>query len=73
MRIFCTQTKRLALVLLPILVVGQCFSQSGTEAPTDFKFTSVDLKLLEETVDFDRQLSKKGLVLRDPELSAYVE
>ena len=73
MRTFCSQTSRLAFVLLPILVAGQCFARTGAQAPADFKFTSVDLKLLEEAVDFDRQLSKKGLVLRDPELNAYVE
>jgi len=63
----------LALVLLPILVAGQCFSQAGAPGPADFKFNPVDLKLLEEAVDFDRQLSKKGLVLQDSELNAHVE
>jgi len=73
MRIFCAQTNRLAFVLLTVLIATQCFSQTGTQASTDFKFSSVDLKLLEEAVDFDRQLSKKRLVLQDPKLNAYVE
>ena len=73
MRSFRAHTNRLALVLLPILVAGQCFSQAGAPGPADFKFNPVDLKLLEEAVDFDRQLSKKGLVLQDSELNAHVE
>jgi len=73
MRSFRAHKNRLALVLLPILVASQCFSQTGTQAPIDFKFGPVDLKLLDEAVDFDRQLSKKGLVLQDSQLNAYVE
>jgi hypothetical protein len=65
--------KLLALLVLALLVVGPCVAQAPSSGPPDFKFTKVDLKLLEEVNGFDRQLTKKGVVLQDGELSAYLE
>ena len=38
-----------------------------------FQFTKVDTHLLDEVDEYDRQLVKKGLVLEDPDLQAYLE
>src|SRR5512138_3721938 len=38
-----------------------------------FSFTAVDNALLEEVNEYDRQLTKKGLVFPDRDVQAYVE
>ncbi len=38
-----------------------------------FKFTKVDLVLLEEAKEVDRQLEKKGTLFSDLELAAYLQ
>lgn len=62
-----------ALLVLALLVAGPCLAQTPSSGPASFKFTQVDLKLLQEVNEFERHLTKKGLVLQDRELNAYVE
>ena len=61
------------LLLLALLLTGPCLAQTPSAGPVDFKFSQGDLKLLDEANEFDRQLAKKGLVLPDPQVTAYVE
>src|SRR5271167_3340272 len=65
--------RSLALVPVVLLLVSNCLAQTPSSGPANFQFTQVDLKLLEEVSEFDRQLSKKGLVLKDPVVTAYVQ
>jgi Zn-dependent protease with chaperone function len=46
-------------------------AQEDTEQT--FKFTKVDLALLDEVKEVDRQLEKKGVLFTDPELTAYLQ
>lgn len=43
------------------------------EVEQTFRFTKVDLALLDEVKEVDRQLEKKGTVFADPELTAYLQ
>jgi predicted Zn-dependent protease len=43
------------------------------DSPKDFKFSTVDLKLLDEVQEFDRQLEKKGMIYRDQGLTSYLD
>jgi predicted Zn-dependent protease len=43
------------------------------DSPKDFKFSTVDLKLLDEVQELDRQFEKKGMIYRDPRLTSYLE
>ena len=63
----------LSAVLIPLFggwpVIGHC-----QEAPnTEFKFTKIDLQLLEDINEIDRQVAKKGLIFSDPGLQAYMD
>jgi tetratricopeptide (TPR) repeat protein len=41
--------------------------------PSGFQFTKVDLQVLDEVNEFDRQMEKRGLVFHNPELDAYLD
>jgi len=61
------------LFLAPLLLLCSGFAQTPPPAAANFQFNDADLKLLQEVNEFDRQLSSKGLVMKDPELNAYVQ
>jgi predicted Zn-dependent protease len=42
-------------------------------AAAEFHFTKIDTDLLAEVNEFDRQMVKKGLVLQNPDLQAYLD
>ena len=46
---------------------------AATETTASFKFTKVDLELLEKANQTDRELERKALVYDDPEATAYLE
>ncbi len=63
---------------LVLLAAGALLSASPPALAQDevgrtFKFTKVDLALLDEVKEVDRQLEKKGSVFTDPELTAYLQ
>jgi len=45
----------------------------GQAPNAEFKFTKIDLQLLDEVNEFDRQVAKKGLLFENPDLQAYVD
>src|ERR1035438_7763768 len=63
----------LALLLQVLFLPSTSLAQAPSSGPANFQFSQVDLKLLEEVNEFDHQLSKKGLVLKDPVVTAYVQ
>jgi predicted Zn-dependent protease len=63
----------LGLALLLILVKGATAQQPSAPAPPPaFKFTDVDLELLEKSNELDRYMDEKGMVYSDPALTEYV-
>lgn len=58
-----------ALVLL--LLPWPAYAQE--EVGRIFKFTKIDLALLDESKEVDRQLEKKGTLFTDPDLAGYVQ
>ena len=66
----------LQLVFSALLILS---FQAGTlrvhaQAPgTEFKFTKIDLQLLDDINEVDRQVAKKGLLFENPDLQAYVD
>lgn len=69
------KSKFVGMLVLGLLATGPCvcISQTTPAEVANFKFTQVDLKLLDEVNEFERQLDKKGLVLHNDKLTAYVE
>jgi predicted Zn-dependent protease len=46
----------------------------GQSVPSpEFKFTKVDLQLLDDINEVDRQVAKKGLIFENPDLQAYMD
>lgn len=55
-------------------VLISCSSLPGISQPsTGFQFGKPDLKLLEESDQIDQAYARKGLIVTDPEITAYVE
>jgi predicted Zn-dependent protease len=46
---------------------------SGQASGAEFKFTKIDLQLLDDINEVDRQVSKKGLLFESSDLQAYVD
>src|SRR5882757_5197021 len=46
---------------------------AATETPENFKFTKIDLALLEKVNQADKEFERKGLVFSEPETDAYLE
>ncbi len=61
---------RRAMVLAAGALLSAAPAARGEEP---FKFTKVDLSLLEEAKEVDRQLEKKGAVFSDAEVTAYLQ
>lgn len=45
----------------------------GDETPEPFKFTKIDLELLDKANQADREFERRGLVFNDPDTVAYIE
>ncbi|HWZ44563.1 MAG TPA: M48 family metalloprotease [Candidatus Saccharimonadales bacterium] len=46
---------------------------AAAETPENFKFTKIDLELLEKVNQADKEFERKGLVFSEPEANAYLE
>jgi tetratricopeptide (TPR) repeat protein len=62
---------RAAVFILAVLSFSTSFA--GAEAPETFKFSKVDLELLDKVNQVDREFDRKGLVFNDPDTAAYIE
>ena len=61
-----------AFLILPFLTgTVRAFAQAPSS--TEFTFTKIDLQLLDDINEVDRQIAKKGLLLENPDLQAYVD
>ncbi len=59
------------LVAVLLCILPRVYAQA--DSPKDFKFSTVDLKLLEEVSLLDLQFENKGMVYRDPGLNSYLQ
>src|SRR5205809_3510530 len=67
-------TKRLKAVVCMLTVLSLSTSLAGaSETPETFKFTKIDLELLDKVNQADREFERKGLVFNDPDTNAYIE
>lgn len=58
------------------LILCSCLALNarGQDKPAaEFKFTKVDSQIFDDANEFDHQLEKKGLVLENPDLQAYLD
>lgn len=62
----------LAVVCLS-LSTGMLRAQDTPATPANFKFTKIDLELLERSNQVDQEFDRKGLVFNDPDAAAYIE
>src|ERR1700723_798862 len=62
----------LGLALVLVSVTGDRAQQPPVSPPPAFKFTDVDLDLLEKSNQLDHYMNDKGMVYTDPALSEYV-
>ena len=61
-------------ILCAILVVCSTTGIAGAGNPPEtFKFTKIDLELLDKVNQADREFERKGLVFNDPDTIAYIE
>src|SRR5947207_6232114 len=63
---------RLAIFVLAVF----CLSAGravAAETPETFKFTKIDLELLEKVNQVDREFERRGLVFNDPDTVTYIE
>ncbi len=59
-----------ALCLFIVMMFAQFAAAADTSEP--FKFTKVDLDLLEKVNQADKEFERKDLVYDDPEANAYI-
>ena len=67
---------RVSALLLSISWILACGGPLayGQGAPSqEFKFTNIDLQLLDDVNEVDRQVTKKGLIFGDADLQAYMD
>lgn len=64
-------TQALIFLLFCMCLASSVHGQDN--AAPEFKFTKIDTGLLDDINEFDRQLVKKGLVLENPDLEAYLD
>jgi predicted Zn-dependent protease len=56
-----------------VLLLTAALSAQDRDKVADFQFTQIDLKVLDEANALDDAYAKQGLVLKDPELQAYLD
>ena len=69
----CLKYASLALVLLVTIPGAVTGAQEPDKAAADFHFTDVDNQALQDSKAIDQQYLKKGLVMQDPQLQAYLD
>ena len=67
-----TSRLRPAICLLCFLALSARLAVAG-ETPESFKFTKIDLELLDKSNQADREFERRGLVFNDPDTNAYIE
>ncbi len=72
-RACCLSTLFLSTLLGLISIAGLEPARAQGAADSEFKFTKIDLQLLDDINEVDRQIAKKGLVLENPDLQAYMD
>jgi len=72
-RVACLKYTTLALVLLVTIPGAVTSAQEPDKAAADFHFTDVDNQALQDSRAIDQQYLKKGLVMQDPQLQAYLD
>jgi tetratricopeptide (TPR) repeat protein len=68
----CGFLKSFLSVLLICLVHAGARGAHAQSSNTEFKFTKIDLQLLDNVNEVDKQIAKKGLLYENPDLQAYV-
>jgi len=63
---------RAAICIMAVLALSTGLAQAA-ETPETFKFSKVDLELLDKVNQVDREFDRKGLVFNDPDTTAYIE
>src|SRR5947207_1265164 len=63
---------RLAIFVLAVFCLSAGRAVAG-ETPETFKFTKIDLELLEKVNQVDREFERRGLVFNDPDTVTYIE
>jgi predicted Zn-dependent protease len=69
----CSLSKPALSVFLILLFHAGALQVHAQTSDTEFKFTKIDLQLLDDINEVDRQVAKKGLLFENPELQAYVD
>lgn len=69
----CSPSKSALSALLILLFHAGAFHVQAQANDTEFKFTKIDLQLLDNINEVDRQVGKKGLLFENPDLQAYVD
>lgn len=72
-RVACLKYATLALALAVTIPSAVTSAQELDKAAAEFHFTDVDSQVLQDSKAIDQQYLKKGLVLRDPQLQAYLD
>jgi Zn-dependent protease with chaperone function len=62
-----------ALVFFFFCICAAANAQGQDNAAAQFQFTKVDTQVLDDANEFEHQLDKKGLVLQNPDLQAYLD
>ena len=69
----CGSSKHLLSAFLILLFHAGAFHVHAQAPDTEFKFTRIDLQLLDDINEVDRQVAKKGLLFENPDLQVYVD
>lgn len=72
-RVACLKCAALTLVFLVAIPGEVTRAQELDKAAAEFHFTDVDNQVLQDSSAIDRQYVKKGLVMQDPQLQAYLD
>jgi predicted Zn-dependent protease len=64
--------RMIQLLAVVFLAVLRCAGQQSSPESKDFTFTAVDLKLLDQSNQLDKQFQEKGLVYNDPDTAKYI-
>ena len=69
----CSSLKFVLAALLILLFRPGAVHVHAQVPSTEFKFTKIDLQLLDDINEVDRQVAKKGLLFENPDLQTYVD
>src|SRR5215475_4201603 len=60
-------------VLLILFCNAGAFQAHAQARDPEFKFTNIDLQLLDNVNEVDKQIAKKGLLFENPDLQSYLD